>query len=252
MALGLDGVIYAALLTLAALAPRAVAPCFHLVFKLSTFRAFLPCLYRLFSHIPYYSIIALVWTLPCSFKSETNVPRYPASAQNFQIDGNRSYAHFAVDMPPFVSWILATWTTTDNKHPSTSTTMCRFLPFVFSSVNSSCLAGYYRFHTLGINDRIAWTLLASGICSYLFYKMLQNFITKSAENHGVTVSIGTLNLQNTARHPSSRLGTTSFLFLPYLYFTTGLSFCEYSFLYVLPPCSLPFWYLIVYVLPERI
>ena len=64
MAFGLDGVIYAALLTLAALAPRAVAPCLHLVFKLSTFRAFLPCRYRLFSHIPYYSIIALVWTLP--------------------------------------------------------------------------------------------------------------------------------------------------------------------------------------------
>ena len=64
MAFWLNGVIYAALLTLAALAPRAVAPCFHLVFYLSTFRAFLPCLYRLFSHIPYYSIIALVWTLP--------------------------------------------------------------------------------------------------------------------------------------------------------------------------------------------
>ena len=67
MAFGLDGVIYAALLTPAALAPRAVAPCFHLVFKLSTFRAFLPCIYRLFSHIPYYSIIALVWTLPAVF-----------------------------------------------------------------------------------------------------------------------------------------------------------------------------------------
>ena len=64
MAFWLNGVIYAALLTLAALAPRAVAPCFHLVFKLSTFLAFLPCIYRLFSHIPYYSIIALVWTLP--------------------------------------------------------------------------------------------------------------------------------------------------------------------------------------------
>ena len=69
MAFWLNGVIYAALLTLAALAPRAVAPCFHLVFYLSTFRAFLPCLYRLVSHIPYYSIIALVWTLPliCSW-----------------------------------------------------------------------------------------------------------------------------------------------------------------------------------------
>ena len=50
--------------------------------------------------------------------------------------------------------------------------MCRFLPFVFSSVNSSCLAGCYRFYTLGINDRIVWTLLASRICSRLFYKML--------------------------------------------------------------------------------
>ena len=86
-------------------------------------------------------------------------PRYPASAQNFRIDGNRSYARFAVDIPPFVSWILAAWTTTDNKYSSTSTTMCRFLPFVFSSVNSSCLAGCYRFHTLGINDCLAWTLL---------------------------------------------------------------------------------------------
>ena len=68
MAFWLNGVIYAALLTLAALAPRAVAPCFHLVFYLSTFRAFLPCLYRLVSHIPYYSIIALVWTLPVCFR----------------------------------------------------------------------------------------------------------------------------------------------------------------------------------------
>ena len=39
----------------------------------------------------------------CSFMSETKVPRYPASAQNFWIDGHRSYARFAVDIPPFVS-----------------------------------------------------------------------------------------------------------------------------------------------------
>ena len=39
----------------------------------------------------------------CSFMSETKVPRYPASAQNFWIDGYRSYARLAVDIPPFVS-----------------------------------------------------------------------------------------------------------------------------------------------------
>ena len=63
----------------------------------------------------------------------------------------------------------------------TSTTMCRFLPFVFPSVNPAFFAGCYCFHTLGINDRIAWTLLTSSICSCLFYKMLQNFIPQPTD-----------------------------------------------------------------------
>ena len=75
----------------------------------------------------------------CSFRLETKVPRYPASAQSFWIDGYRIHARSAVDIPPFVSWILAAWTTADSKQPSTSTTMCRFLPFVFPSVNSRLL-----------------------------------------------------------------------------------------------------------------
>ena len=64
---------------------------------------------------------------------------YPAPAQNFWIDTNRLYARFAVDIPPFLSWILAAWTTTDNKQSSTSTTMCRLLSFLFPSVNSRLL-----------------------------------------------------------------------------------------------------------------
>ena len=54
------------------------------------------------------------------------------------------------------------------------------------SYNKAIANGYddaqlYRFYTLGIDDRIAWTLLASGIYSRLFYKMLQNFIPQSAD-----------------------------------------------------------------------
>ena len=74
------------------------------------------------------------------------------------------------------------------------------------------------------------------------------------ENHAVTVSIYTLNLPNTARHPSipvcstcscpslytvalflptvhlsSRSATTPVFFLPCLYFTTNLFPCEYRF-----------------------
>ena len=56
-----------------------------------------------------------------------------------------------------------------------------FSAFRFSPINSAFFAGCYRFHTLGINDRVAWTLLASGICSRLFHKMLQNFIPQSTD-----------------------------------------------------------------------
>ena len=106
--------------------------------------------------------------LSCSFRLETKVSRYPASAQNLWIDGYRIYARLSVDIPPFVLWILAAWTTTDSKQPSTSTTMCRFLPFVFPSVNSTFFAGCCCFHTLGIDDCAAWTL-ASGIDPHLLY-----------------------------------------------------------------------------------
>ena len=58
------GIIFAALLTLAALAPRGVIPCLDLVFYLSAFRASFPCLFCSFSHISYYIIKSLFWTLP--------------------------------------------------------------------------------------------------------------------------------------------------------------------------------------------
>ena len=43
-------VIFTALLTLAALTPRAVVPCLNLVLDFSASRAFLPCLFCSFSH----------------------------------------------------------------------------------------------------------------------------------------------------------------------------------------------------------
>ena len=58
------GIIFAALLTLAALAPRGVIPCLDLVFYLSTFWASFPCLFCPFSHVSYSTIKSLFWTLP--------------------------------------------------------------------------------------------------------------------------------------------------------------------------------------------
>ena len=102
--------------------------------------------------------------------------RAPASAQIFWIDGNRSYARFAVDMPPCVSWILAAWTTTDNKQPGTSTTMYRFLPFVFSLRQFHVLCWLLLFS----HSENHWSRSLDSPCvrhSFVsFYKMLQNFI----------------------------------------------------------------------------
>ena len=58
------GVIYAALLTLAALTSRSIVPCLDLAFCLSAFRASFPCLYCLFPHISYSIIKSLPCTLP--------------------------------------------------------------------------------------------------------------------------------------------------------------------------------------------
>ena len=58
-----DGVIYAALLTLAALATRRIIPCSDLALDPSTFWASLPCLYCLFSHAFYFIMKSLFWTL---------------------------------------------------------------------------------------------------------------------------------------------------------------------------------------------
>lgn len=52
----------------------------------------------------------------------------------------------------------------------------------FPTVNSTFLTCRCCFHTLGINDRVAWTLLAFGICSRFFYKMLQYFIPQPADS----------------------------------------------------------------------
>lgn len=57
-------VIYAALLTFAALASRRIVPCLNLVLCLSAFWASFPCLFFLFSHIFYYIIKSLFRTLP--------------------------------------------------------------------------------------------------------------------------------------------------------------------------------------------
>ena len=206
----------------------------------------------------------------CSFMSETKVPRYPASAQNFWIDGHRSYARFAVDIPPFVSWILAAWTTTDNKQPSTSTTMCRFLPFVFFHRQFHVLRWLLPFSRSGNQ----WShSLGSPCVRHLFASFLQDVLKfyptvhwfgrgdksyvplNMVENHGVTVSIYNLNPPSTVQHPSipvcstcfsaslcivgrflptarlsSRLDTTFVFFLPCIYFTTVSSSCEYRFL----------------------
>jgi len=48
----------------------------------------------------------------------------------------------------------------------------------FPSVISAFFAGCYHFYTVGINNRVAWTLLTSSISSRLFYKMLQDFVAR--------------------------------------------------------------------------
>ena len=58
------GVIDAALLRFAALAPRSVIPRLDLVLYLSAFWASFPCLFCSLSHIFYYTIKSLFWTLP--------------------------------------------------------------------------------------------------------------------------------------------------------------------------------------------
>ena len=60
------GVIDAALLRFAALAPRSVIPRLDLVLYLSAFWASFPCLFCSLSHIFYYTIKSLFWTLPNS------------------------------------------------------------------------------------------------------------------------------------------------------------------------------------------
>ena len=69
-------------------------------------------------------------------------------------------------------------TTNSPAHPLRCAASC--LSF-FPTVNSTFFAGCYRFYTLGINDRVAWTLLASSVCSRLFHKMLQNFIPQPTD-----------------------------------------------------------------------
>ena len=50
---------------------------------------------------------------------------------NLDIEGYLSKACLATTILLFVSWTFAAWTLTDSRHPKTSTTICRFLPFVF-------------------------------------------------------------------------------------------------------------------------
>ena len=72
MPLQVYGVIFAALLTLAALAPRSVIPRPDLVLYLSAFRASFPCLFCSFSHIFYFTIKSLFWTLPLTDPFQDN------------------------------------------------------------------------------------------------------------------------------------------------------------------------------------
>ena len=58
------GIIFAALLTLAALAPRGVIPCLDLLLYPSAFRASFPCLFCSVPHLSYSIIKSLFWTLP--------------------------------------------------------------------------------------------------------------------------------------------------------------------------------------------
>ena len=80
-----------------------------------------------------------------------------------------------------MSWILAAWTATDSKQPSTSTTMCRFLPFVFS---------HRQFHLpylplLFSHSGNQWSRSLDSPCArYLFASFLQDapyFIPQPAD-----------------------------------------------------------------------
>ena len=70
------GVIDAALLTFAALAPRSVIPRLDLVLYLSAFWASFPCLFCALSHIFYYTIKSLFWTLPQLRGAYVGVPLF--------------------------------------------------------------------------------------------------------------------------------------------------------------------------------
>ena len=158
------------------------------------------------------------------------VPRYLASVQNFWIDGYRSYACLAVDIPPFVSWILAAWTTTDNQQPSTSTTMCRFLPFVFSLRQFHVLRWLLPF----LHSGNQWSRSLDSPCvQRLFASFSQDapeFYPKArwfecvdkscvlwnmVGNHEVIVSIYTRNPPNTALHLSIPTCSTCSCASPY-------------------------------------
>ena len=106
----------------------------------------------------------------------TKVPRYPASAQKASIEGYFSQAFRATRIPDFVSWMFAAWTVTASKFPIVSTTMCRFLPFVFSSVNSALFTVYHCFDTLRINKCITWICVSSCIQPNLFNQMNEDFL----------------------------------------------------------------------------
>ena len=73
------GVIDAALLTFAALASRTVIPRLDLVLCLSAFWASFPCLFCALSHIFYYTIKSLFWTLPGKTGHSSRASPSPAS-----------------------------------------------------------------------------------------------------------------------------------------------------------------------------
>ena len=74
MLLRIDGVINAALLTLAALTSRSIVPSLDLVLYSSTFRALFPCLFCSLSHDPYYIIKSLFRTLPTKLQCNEFAP----------------------------------------------------------------------------------------------------------------------------------------------------------------------------------
>ena len=101
---------------------------------------------------------------------------------------------------------------TDNKHPSTSTTMCRFLPFIFSLRQFCVLRWLLPFSHSGNQ----WSRSLDSPCvRHLFASFLQDapefyptahwsgrgdkscVLLNTAENHGVTASIYTLHPEST-------------------------------------------------------